>query len=127
MADELKGMEDLVMDSFSGITLKKFREATKDLKEDTRISFLFRDNILSDKGIDAMFTPTAIWLGQDAETKEANEVILVGVIPPEVTGDEECGCGCDCGDGECDDDCDCDGDCGDECTCQDEEDPSKLN
>ena len=66
------------------ITLGWFREVTKDMKDDTTISFLFREDLLNDDGKDYYYIPTSIWT-------TLSEVTLVGITPPECEEDLEIG------------------------------------
>jgi len=72
------------------ITLGKLREQTKDLSDDTKISFMYREDILGlgdEDGKDFLFVPSVIWL--PVENADNPEVILVSTFPPEELGEED--------------------------------------
>lgn len=63
--------------------LKKLVES-ETLPEDTEIKFEYRENIMSDKGKDYLYTPTAIhFFG--TEGKSEKTIVLVSMFPPEIS------------------------------------------
>ena len=80
------------------MTLGKFREQTKDLSADTKITFMYREDLLGEDGTDFLFTPSVIWL--PLEDAEDPEVVLVSTFAPEELGEDgDEGCtdpNCDC-------------------------------
>lgn len=82
------------------MTLGKFREQTKDLSDNTKITFMYREDLLGEDGTDFLFTPSVIWL--PIEEAEDPVVVLVSTFAPEELGEEE-----DDDEGCTDPNCDC--------------------
>lgn len=61
---------------------------TLDIPDNAKVTFLFRENILSDSGNDYQFEVTSFAVIKDEETNTIEQVEFIGVLPPEIITNE---------------------------------------
>ncbi|GAC1688271.1 MAG: hypothetical protein NVS9B9_10300 [Ktedonobacteraceae bacterium] len=69
-------------DMFPQLTVKDLKKVIRHLPDSAPVDFLYRENLLSDKGEDYLYKPTVLWV----VGKDTKRLTLVSIFAPEMKG-----------------------------------------